>query len=93
MYDYLVVGSGLYGAAFAHEAKKRESLSLLLIKETILLVMFIQRRLKESISTNMACIYKLYDKVGLEFATAFSHNGFYFVETKNIIKSSSSYCI
>ena len=22
MYDYLVVGSGLYGAIFAHEAKK-----------------------------------------------------------------------
>ena len=22
MYDYLVVGSGLYGAVFAHEAKK-----------------------------------------------------------------------
>ncbi len=23
-YDYLVVGSGLYGAVFAHEAKKKE---------------------------------------------------------------------
>jgi len=23
MYDYLVVGSGLYGAVFAHEAKKK----------------------------------------------------------------------
>ncbi|HCV55649.1 MAG TPA: UDP-galactopyranose mutase, partial [Erysipelotrichaceae bacterium] len=23
MYDYLIVGSGLYGAVFAHEAKKR----------------------------------------------------------------------
>lgn len=26
-YDYLVVGSGLYGAVFAHEAKKKENLS------------------------------------------------------------------
>lgn len=25
-YDYLVVGSGLYGAVFAREAKKRENL-------------------------------------------------------------------
>lgn len=24
MYNYLVVGSGLYGAIFAHEAKKQE---------------------------------------------------------------------
>lgn len=24
MYDYLVVGSGLYGAIFAHEAKDQE---------------------------------------------------------------------
>ena len=28
-YDYLVVGSGLYGAIFAHEAKLGESQSLL----------------------------------------------------------------
>lgn len=26
MYDYLVVGSGLYGAIFAHEAKRMENL-------------------------------------------------------------------
>ena len=24
MYDYLVVGAGLYGAVFAHEARKRK---------------------------------------------------------------------
>ena len=24
MYDYLVVGAGLYGAVFAHEAKKKK---------------------------------------------------------------------
>lgn len=27
MYDYLVVGSGLYGAIFAHEAKKAGKVS------------------------------------------------------------------
>ena len=26
-YDYLVVGSGLYGAIFAHEAKKSRKIS------------------------------------------------------------------
>ena len=26
-YDYLVVGAGLYGAVFAHEAKKKGKLS------------------------------------------------------------------
>lgn len=28
-YDYLVVGSGLYGAVFAHEAKEKERVCLL----------------------------------------------------------------
>lgn len=28
-YDYLVVGSGLYGAVFAHEAKKKGKTCLL----------------------------------------------------------------
>ena len=28
MYDYLIVGSGLYGAVFAHEAKKLGKKSL-----------------------------------------------------------------
>lgn len=32
MYDYLVVGSGLYGAIFAHEAKKHGK-SVLVVEE------------------------------------------------------------
>lgn len=32
MYDYLIVGSGLYGAVFAHEAKKRGKTCLVLEK-------------------------------------------------------------
>lgn len=32
MYDYLVVGSGLYGAIFAHEAKKANKSVLVLEK-------------------------------------------------------------
>ena len=33
MYDYLVVGAGLYGAVFAHEAKKHGK-SVLVIDKT-----------------------------------------------------------
>ena len=36
MYDYLIVGSGLYGAVFAHEAKAHRKLFWLLIKDLIL---------------------------------------------------------
>lgn len=32
MYDYLVVGAGLYGAVFAHEAKAAGKLVLLIDK-------------------------------------------------------------
>lgn len=34
MYDYLVVGSGLFGAIFAHEAKKKEKRVLVIEKRT-----------------------------------------------------------
>lgn len=33
MYDYLVVGSGLYGAIFAHEAKKKHGKSVLVVEK------------------------------------------------------------
>ena len=32
MYDYLVVGSGLFGAIFAHEATKRGKIVLVIDK-------------------------------------------------------------
>jgi hypothetical protein len=32
-------------------------------------------------------LYKISDKMGMEFATASLHNSFYFVEAKNIIQS------
>ena len=34
MYDYLVVGSGLFGAIFAHEAKKKGKRVLVVEKRT-----------------------------------------------------------
>lgn len=35
MYDYLIVGAGLYGAVFAHEAKKRGKSVLVIGKRII----------------------------------------------------------
>lgn len=46
MHDYLVVGSGLYGAIFAHEAKKHGKSVLVVEKEQTLQEMFIQKMLK-----------------------------------------------
>lgn len=36
-------------------------------------------------ASDLVPLYKLSDKMGMEFATASLHNSFYFVETKNII--------
>ena len=39
-YDYLIVGSGLYGAVFAHEAKKAGKTCLILEKRELRWVKF-----------------------------------------------------
>ena len=44
MYDYLVVGAGLYGAVFAYEAKKAGKTCLVIDRETILQVIFIVKK-------------------------------------------------
>ena len=36
-------------------------------------------------ASNLVSLYKISDKMGMEFATASLHNSFYFVEEKNII--------
>lgn len=40
-YDYLIVGAGLFGAVFAHEAKKKGKKCLVIDKRLILPEMFI----------------------------------------------------
>lgn len=40
MFDYLVVGSGLFGAIFAHEAKEHEKSVILIGRRPILAVVF-----------------------------------------------------
>ena len=60
MYDYLVVGSGLYGAIFAHEAKASGK-SVLVVGKTarILQGMFIQEKGKGFRFTGMVHIFSI----------------------------------
>ena len=51
-YDYLIVGAGLFGAVFAHEAYKKERNVLLSTRESILQVIFILKKLMILMFTN-----------------------------------------
>lgn len=57
MYDYLIVGSGLYGAMFAYEAKKRGKSALLLIREIISAVISTAKISRVSMFINMVPIF------------------------------------
>ena len=66
-YDYLVVGSGLYGAIFAHEAKKHGKRVLVIDKRpniagniyTEKVAGIIVKRSKESMFINMELIFSI----------------------------------
>ena len=45
-YDYLIVGSGLFGSVFAHEATKHGKKCLVIDKEAISVEIFIARILR-----------------------------------------------
>lgn len=55
-YDYLVVGSGLYGAIFAHEARVHGKSVLVVDKRPILRAIFIPRTLRALTSISTAHI-------------------------------------
>lgn len=59
MYDYLIVGAGLYGAVFAHEAKKAGKKVLVIDRARILQEMCIQSRWRASRFTSMARIFSI----------------------------------
>lgn len=59
-YDYLVVGSGLYGAVFAHEAKKKERLVWSSTNVRISVEIFTVKILKESMFTNTVHIFSIH---------------------------------
>ena len=60
MYDYLVVGSGLYGAIFAHEAKRLGKTVLVVTNGLILQEMSIQKKLRESMCINTVRIFSIH---------------------------------
>ena len=55
-YDYLIVGAGLFGAVFAHEAYKKGNV-LLSTRESILQVIFILKKLMILMFTNTEHIF------------------------------------
>ena len=59
MYDYLVVGAGLYGAVFAHEAKKHGMSVLVIDKRPNIAGMFIPRMWRRFTYTNMAPTFSI----------------------------------
>ena len=58
-YDYLVVGSGLYGAIFAHEAKAHGKSVLVVDKRRILRAISIPRILKALMFISMVHIFSI----------------------------------
>ena len=57
MYDYLVVGSGLYGAIFAHEAKAHGKSVLVVDKRPTSRATFTPRILRASTSISMVLTF------------------------------------
>ena len=58
-YDYLIVGSGLFGSVFAYEAKKRERSVWLLTSVLISEEIYTAKRSKGSTYTNTAHIFSI----------------------------------
>lgn len=57
MYDYLIVGSGLFGSVFAYEMKKKGYSIKVIEKERTLEGIFIVRKLKVLMYINMVLIF------------------------------------
>ena len=56
IYDYLIVGAGLFGSVFAYEAKRGKK-CLVIDRRDHIGVMLIQGRLRESMYINMDLIF------------------------------------
>ena len=59
MYDYLVVGAGLYGAVFAHEARKHGKSVLVIDKRPNIAGNVIRRISRRPMYINMAHIFSI----------------------------------
>lgn len=69
-YDYLIVGSGLYGATFAYRAKQAKRKCLLLKSALILGEMYIVKLSKGSMYTNMEHIFHTNNKQVWDFVNS-----------------------
>ena len=58
-YDYLIVGSGFFGATFAHFAKEAGKKCLVIDKRPLLEAMYIVKTLRESMSINTALTFSI----------------------------------
>lgn len=58
-YDYLVVGSGLYGAVFAHEARKAGKSVLVIDKRPNIAGNVYTEEIEKSMYINMVHIYSI----------------------------------
>lgn len=58
-YDYLIVGAGLFGAVFAHEAKRAGKNVLVIDKRPQIGGMCIRRTLRASMCTSMGPIFSI----------------------------------
>ena len=71
MYDYLVVGSGLYGAIFAHEARTHGKSVLVVDKRPNMRAISILRTSRVSMFTNTALTFSI---PTIKRSGAISHN-------------------
>ena len=59
-YDYLIVGAGLFGSVFAHEAKKKGKTCLVIDKRDHIAGNITAKKLRESMYINMAHIFSIH---------------------------------
>ena len=59
MYDYLIVGAGLYGAVFAHEAKKAGKSVLVIDKRPNIAGNVYTEKIRESMFISMVHIFSI----------------------------------
>ena len=63
MYDYLIVGAGLYGAVFAHEAKKKGKTVLVIDRRDHIAGNVYTEDVEKILKVSKSLIENLYDEI------------------------------
>ena len=71
-YDYLIVGAGLFGSVFAHEAVKCSKTCLVIDKRITLAEIFIQKRLRIQVHKYGAHIFHTSNKTVWDYVNQFA---------------------